>query len=85
MTTKQELLDLLLQGPVQVKFTKVDGTERTMVCTLNESYLPARTAAEPSAKPKPAHVVPVWSIVDQGWRSIRVDSVKSAEAFDLNG
>ena len=77
MTTKQELLDLLLQGPVQVKFTKVDGTERTMVCTLNEAYLPARTETEAPSKPKPDHIVPVWSIDDQGWRSIRVDSVKS--------
>lgn len=84
MPTKQELLDLLHQGPVQVRFTKTDGTERVMLCTLVESYLPARTGSG-TAKPKPDTIVPVWSIIDQGWRSIRVDSVESAEPVDLNG
>jgi len=85
--TKQEFLDLLHQGPVQVKFTKVDGTERSMVCTLQESYLPARPAATTNATGarKPEHIVPVWSILDQGWRSIRVDSVKSADLINFNG
>ena len=84
MPTKQELLDLLHQGPVQVRFTKTDGTKRVMLCTLVESYLPSRTGSG-TAKPKPDTIVPVWSIIDQGWRSIRVESVESAEPVDVNG
>ena len=84
MPTKQELLDLLHQGPVQVRFTKTDGTKRVMLCTLVESYLPARTGSG-TAKPKPDTIVPVWSIIDQGWRSIRVESVESAKPVDVNG
>jgi hypothetical protein len=36
---KEWLTGLLRQGPVTVKFKKVDGTERTMKCTLSEDLI----------------------------------------------
>lgn len=59
-----------------ITFTKKDGTERTMRCTLMESALPAR---DPNAQAKPhsADVQPVWDLDAGGWRSFRWDSVIS--------
>ena len=31
----------LREGLVEIEFTKVNGESRTMICTLNEEYIPA--------------------------------------------
>ena len=41
--TKESLVDLLKNNVVTVTFTKVDGTDRTMKCTLLGEYVPAPT------------------------------------------
>jgi hypothetical protein len=68
---------------LEVDFTKRDGTNRTMKCTLRGDYLP------PAAKPmidltkdkshpqENLDVVSVWDIEAKGWRSFRLDSVNS--------
>ena len=38
--TNQELRDLLHQHEVQVTFTKADGEQRVMPCTLKQDLLP---------------------------------------------
>lgn len=37
---KEWLTGCLRQGPVSVQFTKKNGEERTMLCTLNEDLMP---------------------------------------------
>jgi len=44
--TREQLQDLLRSGTHTVTFTKVNGEERVMPCTLVESYIPE------SEKPK---------------------------------
>ena len=38
--TYEELVEKLHETPLYVTFTKVDGTERLMHCTLNSTFLP---------------------------------------------
>jgi|688.fasta_scaffold727147_1 hypothetical protein len=60
-----------------ITFTKKDGTERVLLCTLLESALPQR---EDSDAPKREHspdVQPVWDLEAKGWRSFRWDSIVS--------
>ena len=40
MIVKEEILEDLHKGVCKVTFTKKDGTERVMKCTLVEDYLP---------------------------------------------
>ena len=47
MLTKQELTEQLLTGVYNVTFIKVDGTERTMPCTLREDILPPAKQEDP--------------------------------------
>lgn len=71
------LLDLLYKGPVRVKFVKKDGTDRDMLCTLNESLLPAQVDLEEAVQKKTPNpeVQAVFDIDKQAWRSFRWDSL----------
>ena len=69
------LTELLRTGVVEVKFTKVDGTERVMRCTLQPQYLPESIEKE-GVKVRNPDVQSVWDIDINAWRSFRFDSVK---------
>ena len=69
------LTELLRTGIVEVKFTKVDGTERVMRCTLQPQYLPESIEKE-GVKVRNPDVQSVWDIDINAWRSFRFDSVK---------
>ena len=69
------LTELLRSGIVEVTFTKVDGTERVMRCTLQQQYLPESIEKE-GVKVRNPDVQSVWDIDINAWRSFRFDSVK---------
>ena len=69
------LTELLRSGIVEVTFTKVDGTERVMRCTLQPQYLPESIEKE-GVKVRNPDVQSVWDIDINAWRSFRFDSVK---------
>lgn len=75
------LKEELRKGTLEVKFTKVDGEERTMICTLREDLIPVVTITTSQAK-RLEHqlsdeVVRVYDLEKEGWRSFRIDSIKS--------
>ena len=83
MMTRNEMIEKLKKHLCTVTFTKLNGDERVMLCTLRESVLPESTST--NARPVNDNVISVWSlegIKDDGWRSFRVDSVKSFEAHE---
>jgi hypothetical protein len=73
-------------GPVEVHFTKKDGTERVMNCTTNASLVPLveekvhETNTDnpidfPKVKKISEDVCPVWDLEAKAWRSFRWDSI----------
>ena len=64
------------QSIVEVTFTKKDGTERVMNCTLLEDYLPETTGAGRSAG---SDALAVFDVDADGWRSFRWDSIKAVK------
>ena len=78
--TKKEkdwLLGLLRSEIVELTFTKKDGTERVMKCTLAEQKIPAENAPKGSERAKSDEAVAVFDLENQGWRSFRWDSLKN--------
>lgn len=81
--TRADVVELLQNDVAQVTFTKTDGSERVMDCTLLKEVLDDRAPqSAPDAPAKPPKkvnpdVVPVFDIVANGWRSFRLDAVKS--------
>jgi hypothetical protein len=67
------LIALLKERSIEIVFTKKDGTERTMKCTLMEDYLPETVGSE---KAKNDEVLAVYDLEKEGWRSFRWDSIK---------
>lgn len=74
---RTQIVEALHQGICEVTFTKADGTERVMKCTLSKSYLPERQMlTETETKGNP-NLVAVWDTEAGGWRSFAIDRVKS--------
>lgn len=74
-----DLKKLLHENVLSVQFTKKDGTNRTMLCTLMPEYLPVVDKQEDnevkSTKKQLEESVAVWDLEKKAWRSFRFDSV----------
>ena len=77
--SREKLKESLESNLATITFTKSDGTERVMKCTLREEYLPPQKDFKEYASETKVNdnVLAVWDIENNGWRSFRIDSVKS--------
>ena len=76
MINRDELVNALKSGIVEVNFTKVNGEVRTMKSTLKEDLLPQQIDLEESiSKKKNDNVIAIWEVDLKSWRSFRIDSV----------
>jgi hypothetical protein len=83
---------LLQKGPITVTFTKADGTDREMLCTLNPEQLPPVPVVGPvdgivkeskQRKQPDEHSLRVFDLEKKEWRSFRFDRLKKVTA-ELN-
>ena len=72
---------ILKEGVAEVTFTKKDGDQRIMTCTLDNTLLPVVEVVE-GAEPKtprvlknPNNTLSVYDINAKGWRSFVVENV----------
>ena len=80
--TRTDVVELLLNDVATVTFIKADGTERVMECTLLSDVLDQRFKSNKDEEKEARHIantdtIAVWDIPSDGWRSFRIDSVKS--------
>jgi hypothetical protein len=78
--TREGLVDMLRHNIVTVTFTKVNGDERVMKCTLRSERspnAPTQNGELVVEQKQSSNNVSVWDVDSQGWRSFRVASVKS--------
>jgi len=72
------LKSMLKVGPATVTFTKKDGTERVMECTLEESKLPKVELKEDATPRKESTTsMRVFDLEKNEWRSFTIKSVKN--------
>lgn len=76
MKAMEVLQETLKDNIVTVTFTKANGEERVMRCTLIESYIQEKGKGVRKVN---ADVISVWDLDKNGWRSFRKDSVKTYE------
>ena len=76
-TVNDFLKNTLKKHILEVTFTKKDGTERVMKCTLRPDLLPAQTDLEEQVQNRKSNseVLAVWDLDAKGWRSFRHDSI----------
>jgi hypothetical protein len=74
------LKGVLTVQPATITFTKKDGTERVMNCTLRSDMLPAVEIKEDKTPRKQNDsVLSVYDLDAKGWRSFTLSSVKRVE------
>ena len=75
---KQNVLQKLRTDDVTVRFTKVDGSERTMRCTLSEVHIPSDKQPKTKESGSPAgSALRVFDLDKGEWRSFRLESLIS--------
>jgi hypothetical protein len=87
MYLRDTLLKDLRTQVLEVHFTKANGENRIMRCTLQKQMLPEsyQRSLEEQTEEKTFHkenpdVIAVWDLGENGWRSFRIDSVFYCEA-----
>jgi Na+-translocating ferredoxin:NAD+ oxidoreductase RnfG subunit len=84
--TKDEILEMLKNGVYTVTFTKVNGEQRSMPCTLMESMLPKANKSDPITQKKVREindkVVAAWCVDKNEFRSFRVENVIKMELLN---
>lgn len=71
------LSGVLKSNVVTVTFTKKDGTERVMNCTLNPEVLPPAPVTEGKKERKfNESIMSVYDVDAKGWRSFTIKSLK---------
>ena len=86
---------LLTNSEISVTFTKADGTDREMLCTLDHSRIPVSIAkpvsttapvdgivreSKKSKKEPDPHRIRVYDLEKQEWRSFRFERLKKVTA-----
>lgn len=72
---KTEILEALRNGVTTVKFTKVNGDERIMKCTLNFDIIPEEHTPKETIFTT-NKVIRAFDVEKEGWRSFRIENVK---------
>ena len=84
---QEDLKKLLHEKTMSVLFTKKDGTQRAMLCTLNPDYLPVVDKQEGDEVKKERKEsdtsIRVWDLEKKDWRSFRIDSIDSYKVSSL--
>lgn len=74
-SAREYLKNLLSNQVMRVRFTKRDGTERTMLCTRSMELIPEENHPKGTNIKENPDVLRVWSTDSEGWRSFRYDSI----------
>ena len=70
------IYNALRAGVATVSFTKLDGTERTMRCTLKDDFLPEQYRGKLfRSLTEGENTLRVYDLDLSEWRSFRIDSV----------
>jgi hypothetical protein len=84
---KADLKKLLHENTLSVLFTKKDGTQRAMLCTLKADLLPVVDRQEgdevKKERKESEESIRVWDLEKQDWRSFRIDSIISYKGSSL--
>lgn len=77
------LTSALRDGPLEVVFTKSDGTERTMYCSLQEGVVVPHEKKTERVKQTNDDTLAVWDLEKKAWRSFKLASVLRVSFGDV--
>jgi hypothetical protein len=81
---REEVVAGLKSAVAMVTFEKADGTERTMRCTLVETFLPKVKKGSKKTREVNEDTIAAFDLDKGEWRSFRLDSVKDITYFNAD-
>ena len=75
-TVRSVLTKLLQEHNLTITFTKKDGTERVMRCTLQDGVAIPYEKKTERTRDGNIDILPVWDIEANGWRSVTISTIK---------
>ena len=79
---RNEIIEKLKSDVINIIFTKVDGTTRSMKATLSQNIVPGEATAR--ATNRSANTAQaVWDTEASGWRSFKWDSIKEVNGVAI--
>ena len=75
MITKEALIENLRSNILKIQFTKKDGSDRLMTCTLQEKLIPVYEKKTERVKAISDEIIVVWDLEKQAFRSFKLDSI----------
>ena len=74
------MMEMLQTSQCRVIFTKLNGEERDMLCSLKDDVIPKATKdpiTQKKVRDLNEEVLAVWDVNKEGWRSFRISNVVS--------
>lgn len=82
--SRAELTKALSEQNAEILFTKKDGTDRVMKCTLrSEVAIPYEKKTDRTREGKP-NILPVWDLEADGWRSVNIETIKEVKYYGVS-
>jgi hypothetical protein len=81
-TDFNQVYHVLKNNVATVTFTKVDGTQRNMRCTLKDDHLPEQYRGKGAVLTEAGNTMRVYDVDLGEWRSFRLSSITG---INLNG
>jgi hypothetical protein len=85
MFNYDKVVDQLRSNVLQVTFSKVNGEQRVMPCTLQTDYMPELSESKVNQVDDFSvnkSVIRAFAIDKQSWRSFRVDNISAIEVIN---
>jgi hypothetical protein len=87
MYERDTVLNDLRHNVIEVTFTKVNGEDRIMRCTLMPNHLPPAYIEEDKQHEENFHVknpdvIACWDVQNGGWRRFHISSIKYLQVID---
>lgn len=79
---REQIQSLLTENVCAVTFTKVNGEQRIMPCTLMPNLLPRVEKAMAVERPVNPETMSVWCTDQMSWRSFRLANVQTIRVLE---
>ena len=79
---RNEIIEKLKSDVINIIFTKVDGTTRSMKATLSQNIVPGEATARATSRSADSAQA-VWDTEASGWRSFKWDSIKEVNGVAI--
>ena len=79
--SRADLTTSLRVRDAEITFTKKDGTERIMKCTLRENVAIPYEKKTDRTREGIENILPVWDLEANGWRSVNIETIKDVKYY----